>query len=368
MSDVQIAPGWYDDPTRADGLRWFDGQAWTEHVSARPEPAAAAERDSPASPASTRFEADAGSPGVETSPSTAAGWYADPARPDQWRWFDGLAWTDHVSVPSTAVPVASAPAYGAVQPVAPGYRTTLAVAPAPAAASPYAGAYGAPAYTTAISPAYGATGWSSPPKRRGTTPLRLLVIVVATFAGLWGVAAAVGIVSAGLRSAGQPSYAPGARFHLVDKPPTTLAGLPMSDDSRVVAAAEKLRTGDDASMAQLKGARPTRVQGYAVVGDRLLILAWIRIDQAVDQKTLARGLRDGMVQGGATDATIEPLADGSTMVCARVPTGVEGVKGSGCIWVRSGTGVVELIEAGVGDPATLGQVTQQTAAQMSAPA
>ena len=42
MSDVQIAPGWYDDPTRADGLRWFDGQAWTEHVSARPEPAAAA--------------------------------------------------------------------------------------------------------------------------------------------------------------------------------------------------------------------------------------------------------------------------------------------------------------------------------------
>ncbi len=48
MSDVQIAPGWYDDPTRADGLRWFDGQAWTEHVSARPEPAAAAEPDSPA--------------------------------------------------------------------------------------------------------------------------------------------------------------------------------------------------------------------------------------------------------------------------------------------------------------------------------
>ena len=59
MSDVQIAPGWYDDPTRADGLRWFDGQAWTEHVSARPEPAAAAEPDSPASPASTSAGASA---------------------------------------------------------------------------------------------------------------------------------------------------------------------------------------------------------------------------------------------------------------------------------------------------------------------
>ncbi len=37
MSDVRIAPGWYDDPARPGGLRWYDGDAWTDHVSARRE-------------------------------------------------------------------------------------------------------------------------------------------------------------------------------------------------------------------------------------------------------------------------------------------------------------------------------------------
>ena len=25
-------PGWYTDPQDATSLRWFDGEAWTEHV------------------------------------------------------------------------------------------------------------------------------------------------------------------------------------------------------------------------------------------------------------------------------------------------------------------------------------------------
>ncbi|WP_345762537.1 DUF2510 domain-containing protein [Diaminobutyricibacter sp. McL0608] len=34
-----IVPGWYADPLRADGLRWWNGDAWTEHVrDAAPPP------------------------------------------------------------------------------------------------------------------------------------------------------------------------------------------------------------------------------------------------------------------------------------------------------------------------------------------
>jgi hypothetical protein len=32
------APGWYPDPAQPDGTRWWDGQAWTEHVAAAPAP------------------------------------------------------------------------------------------------------------------------------------------------------------------------------------------------------------------------------------------------------------------------------------------------------------------------------------------
>lgn len=35
--DEQTAPaGWYPDPQRPGGLRWWDGTAWSEHVSATP--------------------------------------------------------------------------------------------------------------------------------------------------------------------------------------------------------------------------------------------------------------------------------------------------------------------------------------------
>jgi len=29
---VQPAAGWYADPRQAGGLRWWDGQQWTEHI------------------------------------------------------------------------------------------------------------------------------------------------------------------------------------------------------------------------------------------------------------------------------------------------------------------------------------------------
>jgi hypothetical protein len=43
LSQTQPAPGWYPDPAGSGGVRWWDGAAWTEHVSLpEPEPEVAA--------------------------------------------------------------------------------------------------------------------------------------------------------------------------------------------------------------------------------------------------------------------------------------------------------------------------------------
>ncbi|QIS41057.1 DUF2510 domain-containing protein [Clavibacter capsici] len=44
------------------------------------------------------------------TPSTPAGWYADPAGSDRLRWWDGTRWTDHLTDAPTATAAAPAPA------------------------------------------------------------------------------------------------------------------------------------------------------------------------------------------------------------------------------------------------------------------
>jgi len=64
-------PGWYADPSRRYDHRYWDGSAWTEHVS----------RAGVAS----------------TAPVTPPDWYPDPTGRFDWRYWTGSGWTEHVS-------------------------------------------------------------------------------------------------------------------------------------------------------------------------------------------------------------------------------------------------------------------------------
>jgi hypothetical protein len=64
-------PGWYADPGGHYDHRYWDGWAWTEHVSRG---------------------------GVaETAPVNPADWYPDPTGRFHWRYWTGREWTEHVS-------------------------------------------------------------------------------------------------------------------------------------------------------------------------------------------------------------------------------------------------------------------------------
>jgi hypothetical protein len=64
-------PGWYSDPGRRYDHRYWDGTAWTEHVSTAGE--------------------------ASTAPVVAPDWYPDPTGRFHWRYWTGHEWTEHVS-------------------------------------------------------------------------------------------------------------------------------------------------------------------------------------------------------------------------------------------------------------------------------
>ena len=67
------APGWFPDPARRHQLRWWAGGEWADHVS------------------------DHGVAGVEPLNVSVAQWFPDPAGHHELRWWGGAEWTDHVS-------------------------------------------------------------------------------------------------------------------------------------------------------------------------------------------------------------------------------------------------------------------------------
>jgi uncharacterized RDD family membrane protein YckC len=64
------------------------------------------------------------------------GWYPNPADPEQQRWWDGQAWTEHVAVGAPMAPGAIPPAADAA-PAAPGYQQPQPYQPTPPGYQPY---------------------------------------------------------------------------------------------------------------------------------------------------------------------------------------------------------------------------------------
>jgi hypothetical protein len=84
-------PGWYADPSAVYEFRYWDGVAWTEHVSragvASLAPAA------PVAAIEAPGEATHEGPGRVIAPD----WFRDPSGRHQWRFWGGDDWTPHVS-------------------------------------------------------------------------------------------------------------------------------------------------------------------------------------------------------------------------------------------------------------------------------
>ncbi|NCT92591.1 DUF2510 domain-containing protein, partial [Cellulomonas sp. APG4] len=66
-------PGWYTDPADQAGLRWWDGERWTSHVTARPTapsaPAPGATAAGHAAPVVAEPAATPSTPALVTAPA-----------------------------------------------------------------------------------------------------------------------------------------------------------------------------------------------------------------------------------------------------------------------------------------------------------
>ncbi len=86
--------GWYPDPTRRHGERYWAGTHWTEHVRDR-----GVSRTDPLELVADRAVSEATRTSDQQQESTdataPAGWYPSPGVADEERYWDGARWTDY---------------------------------------------------------------------------------------------------------------------------------------------------------------------------------------------------------------------------------------------------------------------------------
>lgn len=267
------------------------------------------------------------------------GWYADPGDPRRWRWFDGRAWTEHVSLP---VPQPDAAAYGATADL----PTAYGAAP-----------YGATVYAGAV---------AAGTRRPRTTPTRLVVIVGLTLAGVLGLGVVMSGVSAGLRAVGSGGArpAPGPATVFLAVAPATVDGLVASDDADLQEPLAQMRAGSDQGSRMLGGPGGTRGQAYAGGSDRVAFITWTTVSKPFIQEAVVSGIRSAWTKEHATGEVQYAEADGATLVCASLHR-ADGLPATLCSWVRSGSGMVQVVEIGGGGPAEIAGVTREVVGNLS---
>lgn len=261
MSDVRIAPGWYDDPARPGGLRWYDGDAWTDHVSARPEPL------------------------VQAPPQTVH--------------------------PAYASPPAATGTYE-VRPV-----SAAALAPRPA-----------------------------PPRRRTGLVVALVAVLLAVVGIGWYAVSSLTSGSGTAPVAAAPSPTASAKkaaaVTLTTKAPAKVAGLSRARDAGIVQAADDFRAELDRDFAGRAGTRPAVGAGYGTMA-HFAFVAWATT--SIDDVRDAVDGQLGLQSAGARAISTSHLAGGATQVCGLVDVRGTGRTLTECMWMRPGTGVVALVES-----------------------
>ena len=259
----------------------------------------------------------------------AAGWYEDPYLSSQLRYFDGTAWTDHTSGGSTA----SAPLGTTVLPTS---RHSMPVSNRPSA------------------------GVS------GATRFRYLAISVVLVVGIVG--GVLGLMRGNSSRAGTGSNSiptlPGPRVELSANAPATVAGRSLSASTS--AADTPANAANLKYLQQMPGVANPHYASYGPGpagapsrGKGVVQVFWAGTPTHLGPDFIA-GLIDGMAKGGfkATGPTAEP--NGAQMVTMATDAGAL------VFWVRSGTGIVEVVEFGV-PPAVVESDTREVVAQLTTP-
>ena len=183
MSGTGAPAGWYADPQLPERLRYFDGAAWTEHVTAAPAVA-------PAAPAPVA--AALGAPADQQAPAQQVAQSAQHAPVQQF---------------APAQQYAPAEQYAPAQQFAP--ASGVGVQTARPVLAPAAPPFGASVLPPGASPYAAAPAFLQPaPRRRGTTRNRVVGITLITIASLAMLGMAMQLISAGLASARKAAAAP----------------------------------------------------------------------------------------------------------------------------------------------------------------
>ncbi|MBV9593061.1 MAG: DUF2510 domain-containing protein, partial [Actinobacteria bacterium] len=219
--------GWYEDPQQAGGLRWWDGDAWTEHVTggARSRAASAAE---------------------SAAPEPADGTYPTQAIPtvtgnDEHAVYEHGGQAEAGYPPSAYQPTGFHPT---AYPPDSGHGTGYEAAGYPAS---YPAGYEAAGYPAAYpaGPTYGVTPSTVPPPRQSRTLPIILLVCLVLVAGLL-----TGAYFLFLR--GSPSYTFNGKA--ISKPAGVLTSA--QDNLNALVARRHAATGSDTRCYFAKPTRP----------------------------------------------------------------------------------------------------------------